>query len=324
MTSAVRQLGRADSAESTIPAKPIVVGLGAVPAEVVAPILGAGTEFIANPGREDIARATAAIVRASAIIGPDELAQMPNIRLLVRTGVGYDTIDIDAARQAGIGVGITPGTNAKAVAEGAFGHILHLVKSLGPFTDLIRRGGWAERTNHVVGDLEGATLGIIGYGRIGRRMHSIASAFDMSLLAFDPVAEIPAEVSAGKDEVIAKSDIISVHVPLLPATRNLISTAEIAAMRPGTILINVSRGGIVDLDAALAGLESGHLGGVGLDTFDPEPAADHPLHHHEKVVLSPHMMGVSTRSIHASFVVAAQSIRSFLDGGSDYTLVNAD
>lgn len=324
MTNAVIQPDSPESADASIPANPVVVGLGTVPAEVVAPILGTGTEFIADPGPEDIARATAAIVRASAIIGPDELARMPNMRLLIRTGVGYDTIDIDAAREAGIGVGITPGTNAKAVAEGAFGHILHLVKSLGPFTDLIRRGGWAERTNHVVGDLEGATLGIIGYGRIGRQMHTIASAFDMSLLAYDPVAEIPSEVSADKDGVIANSDIISVHVPLVPATRNLISTAEIAAMRPGTILINVSRGGIVDLDAALAGLESGHLGGVGLDTFDPEPAVDHPLYHHEKVVLSPHMMGVSTRSIHASFVVAAQSIRSFIEGGSDHTLVNVD
>ena len=300
----------------------LVVGLGSVPASVVQPILGSGFEFVAEPDSNEVERAEAAIVRASEVIGAEELTRMSSMRFLIRTGVGYDTVDIEAARQAGIAVAITPGTNTKAVAEGAFGHILHLLKSLGPYTELIRRGGWSERVNYTVGDLEGATLGLIGYGRIGQRMHAIAEAFDMRTLAYDPGVDVPDGIRADFNELISESHIISIHVPLLPSTRNLIATPQIESMRPGTILINVSRGGLVDLDAAFVGLNNGQLGGVGLDTFSPEPATDHPLFHHEKVVLSPHMMGVSTRSIHASFVAAAESIRSYLDGGNEYTIVN--
>src|SRR5699024_715705 len=116
------------------------------------------------------------------------------------------------------------------------------------------------------------------------------------VLAHDAAADVPTELRADFDDLLAESDIVSVHVPLLPETRNLISTAEIAAMRPGAVLINVSRGGIVDADAAFEGLRSGHLGGVGLDVFSPEPPGDHPLFHHEKTVLRPHMMGLSRRA----------------------------
>lgn len=298
-----------------------VVGLGPVPAEVVTPILGPDFAFEGVPQESDLQTAEAAIVRAAVTLGEAEFAQMPRLRLVVRPGVGYDSIDLDAAQRAGVAVAITPGTNTNAVAEGAFAHILHLIKSLGPFTELMRRGGWDERVTHTVGDLEGATLGIIGFGRIGQRMRALADAFGMTVLAHDPVADIPTELRAEFDDLLAGSDIVSVHVPLLPETRNLISTAEIAAMRPGAVLINVSRGGIVDEDAAFEALQSGHLGGVGLDVFSPEPPPDHPLFHHEKVVLSPHMMGLSTRASRANYTAAAQTIRSFFGGGNEHTLV---
>lgn len=300
----------------------LVVGLGPIPAEVVEPVLGAGFEFIGSPDADDLQNSEAAIVRAAENIGVQELARMPNLRLLVRPGVGYDSVDIDAARRAGVDVAITPGTNTNAVAEGAFGHILHLLKSLGPYTEMIRRGGWSERVDYTVGDLEGGTLGIIGYGRIGQRMHSLAAAFDMKVLAYDPVVEVPSEVRADLSELLAQSTVISVHVPLLPSTKGLISRAEIASMRMGTILVNVSRGGIVDEDAAHEGLVSGRLGGVGLDVFSPEPPNDHPLFHHEKVVLTPHILGISTRASRENYVAAAKSVRSFFSGGHDFTLVN--
>lgn len=298
-----------------------VVGLGPVPAEVVAPILGPDFAFADASEESDLQTAEAAIVRAAVPLGEAEFAQMPQLRLVVRPGVGYDSIDLDAAQRAGVAVAITPGTNTNAVAEGAFAHILHLVKSLGPFTDLMRRGGWDERVNHTVGDLEGATLGIIGFGRIGRRMQALAEVFGMTVLAHDPNADVPTRLRANFDDLLAGSDIVSVHVPLLPDTRNLVSSAEIAAMRPGAVLINVSRGGIVDENAAFDGLRSGHLGGVGLDVFSPEPPSDHPLFHHEKTVLSPHMMGLSTRASRANYTAAAQAIRSFFGGGTEHTLV---
>lgn len=296
--------------------RPVVVGLGPVPPDVVAPVLG-DVEFVAEPDAADLAAAQGAIVRAAVQVGVEQFDAMPSLKVIARTGVGVDDVDVAEATRRGIPVAITPGANTNAVAEGALAHILHLVKSLGPLTTLIREGGWAERTSIPVGDLEGATLGIVGYGRIGRRVAHLAQAFGMRVLAHDPVAPVPAEQDAGGlQALLAASDVVSLHLPLLDSTRHLVDAAALARMRPGAVLVNVARGGLVDEDAALAALESGHLGGLGLDSFDPEPAQPHPLHAHPRTVLTPHVMGLSTRAAHATFVDAATAVRAVLDGGS--------
>jgi phosphoglycerate dehydrogenase-like enzyme len=296
--------------------RPVVVGLGPVPADVVGPVLG-DVDFVAQPEPEDLARAEGAIVRAAVKVGQTQLDAMPALRVIARTGVGVDDVDMAAAAARNLPVAITPGANTNAVAEGTMAHILHLVKSLGPLTDLIRQGGWAQRTEIPVGDLEDSTLGIVGYGRIGQRVSHLGEAFGMKILAFDPVAQVPAEIDAGSMEsLIESSDIISLHLPLLSSTRNIIDATAQERTRPGAVLVNVARGGLVDLDAALAALESGHLGGLGLDSFDPEPAQPHPVYRHPRVVLTPHVMGLSAKASRATFIDAARAVRAVLDGGA--------
>jgi D-3-phosphoglycerate dehydrogenase len=118
------------------------------------------------------------------------------------------------------------------------------------------------------------------------------------------------------ESLIESSDIISLHLPLLSSTRNIIDATALERMRPGAVLVNVARGGLVDLDAALAALESGHLGGLGLDSFDPEPAQPHPVYRHPRVVLTPHVMGLSAKASRATFIDAARAVRAVLDGGA--------
>jgi phosphoglycerate dehydrogenase-like enzyme len=220
---------------------------------------------------------------------------------------------------------ITPGSGTRAVAEGVFALALHLVKRLRPFTDLVRHGRWADRSQVSMGDLDGATIGIIGYGRIGRRVGELATAFGMNLLAYDPFSAPPAEIACRDvSELALTSDVVTLHVPLTDETRHLIDKAFLDRVRPGTILINCSRGGLVDLDAALAALESGRLAGVGLDVFDPEPPERHPLFDHPNVVLTPHLMGMTRRAAAATFVDAARGVVDVLAGRRPAAVANPE
>lgn len=306
-----------------MPEKTTVIGLGPVPKNLVEAELGPGVDFVETPGPEDYHRAEGAIVRAAVKVGPAELDSMPNLKVIARTGVGVDDVDVEAATERGIPVAVTPGANSTAVAEGAFAHMLSLVKSLAPLTEIVRSGGWTERTSVPVGDLDGATLGIIGFGNIGRRVKAIAEAFGMAVLAYDPVAEVPESNKVESvDEILGASDIVTLHVPLLESTRHMINSRTIELMKDGAILINTSRGGLVDENAALAGLESGLLGGVGLDSFESEPPQPHPLYQHPRTVLSPHVMGLSTKASLATFIAAARAVDAVLKGGRPDVAVN--
>jgi phosphoglycerate dehydrogenase-like enzyme len=171
--------------------RPVVVGLGAVDPLLVTGILGDEVSFVADPGSEDLAGAVGAIVRADAVVDAAFLDCAPRLRVLARTGVGVDLIDLPAASARGIPVVITPGAGTRAVAEGVLAMALHLVKRLGPLTDLVRQNRWADRARVPVGDLDGATMGIVGYGRIGRRVAELAEAFGMRLAAYDPFNRPP-------------------------------------------------------------------------------------------------------------------------------------
>jgi D-3-phosphoglycerate dehydrogenase / 2-oxoglutarate reductase len=214
---------------------------------------------------------------------------------------------------------ITPGAGAAAVAEGAIGMALHLVKRFGPLTSLVREGRWAERAGVSVGDLDGATLGVVGYGRIGRRTAALAAAFGMRVLAYDPVSEPPADVPsvehcASLGDLAARSDVITLHLPLNEQTRHLVDDAFLAGVRPGAVLVNCGRGGLIDTGAVWRALTDGRLSGVGLDVFDPEPPGYHPLYGHPDVVLTPHLMGLSRRATAATFSAAARGVLDVLSG----------
>jgi phosphoglycerate dehydrogenase-like enzyme len=302
---------------------PVIVGLGPISSEIVAPILGSGFSFIENPTSADLAIAEGAIVRAAFEFNKSVFDAMPNLKVIARTGVGTELVDLDEADARNIPVLITPGGNTTAVAEGVFAHVLHLSKRLGPLTKLVATGKWDQRTKYPVGDLANQTLGIIGYGRIGKKVSEIASAFDMKILAFDPVAEIPASYKSNSiAELLVESDFITLHVPLTPQTTGMIGKSELASLKQGAILINCSRGALVDLDAALAALTSGKLGGLGLDVFDPEPPKHHPIFDHENVVLTPHVMGLSNQATVATYVMAAEGARDVLTGVKPKAIAN--
>lgn len=275
-----------------------IVALGPVEPELVEPLLSPRQRFVPEPDESDLARARAAIVRAAYTVDRPMLDRMPELKVLARTGVGTERVDVAEAERRGIPVVITPGSNTSSVAEGVFTHLLALVKRLSDLTSLVRQGRWQDRAEVQVGDLEGHTLGIVGYGRIGRRVERLARAFDLRVLAYDPFAEIPAEISRGSlEQFLQESDFITLHLPLSAETRSMFDATRFSSMRPGSILVNCSRGGLVDLDAALSALESGQLAGLGLDVYDPEPPAHHPVFDHPRVTLSPHVMGFTQQSM---------------------------
>jgi phosphoglycerate dehydrogenase-like enzyme len=305
--------------------RPLVVALGSVDPALVTGALGAGISFVAEPTEADLAVAAGAIARADAVVDAGFLERAPALRVVARTGVGVDLIDLAAASTRGIPVVITPGSGTRAVAEGVLAMALHLVKRLGPLTNLVREGRWAQRDQLAVGDLDGATIGIIGYGRIGQRVGELATSIGMHVLAHDPFSPPPADVAcADLDQLAAGSDVLTLHAPLTEETHHLVDNEFLARTRPGAILVNCGRGGLLDLDAALAALESGQLAGVGLDVFDPEPPQHHPLFDHPDVVLTPHVMGLTLRGTAATFADAARGVVDVLAGRPPAAVANPE
>ena len=305
--------------------RPVVVALGAVDPTLVTGVLGDTVEFVAQPSPEELANAEGAIVRADAVVDAALLARAPRLRVLARTGVGVDLVDVDEASARGIAVVITPGSGTRAVAEGVLAHALHLVKRLAPLTRLVREGGWAERSRISVGDLDGATIGIIGYGRIGRRVGELAAAFGMWVLAHDPISPPPAEVGCPDlGELAGASDVLTLHVPLTEATYHLVDAAlpapdpagghagQLRARRP-------ARPGRRPRRAAV-----GPAGRGRPRRLRSEPPRHHPLFDHPNVVLTPHLMGLTRRATAATFADAARGVTDVLAGRRPPTLANPD
>src|SRR6478735_2574190 len=227
------------------------VALGAIDPDLATPFLASGQRLVLDPTDEELATADAAIVRAAFTVDKAMLDRMPALKVLARTGVGTDLVDVAEADRRGIPVVITPGSNTSAVAEGVFAHLLAAVKRLSTLTALVREGRWNQRGAVTVGDLDGKTLGIVGFGRIGRRAASIAAAFDMRVRAYDPYVDVAAEYRCDSvEELLAASDFVTLHVPLTADNHHLINAERLALLRPGSVLVNCSRGALIDLDAA--------------------------------------------------------------------------
>ena len=294
-----------------------VVALGPVDEELVRPILGDDCELVTDPTAAQLSIADGAIVRGNVTVDRDSFDRMPNLRVLARTGVGTERVDLAVATERGIPVVITPGSNTRAVAEGALAMMLSLTKSLPALDAVVREGRWNDRDSVSVGDIDGATVGIVGYGRIGQRLSELLVALGADVIAFDPVATIPDALRCDTlPELLSRAQIVSLHVPLLDSTRHIINAATLALTPAGAVLINCGRGPLIDLDAALVALESGQLGGIGLDVFDDEPPTPHPLFQHPRALLTPHVMGLSHKSAAQTFIDAARGIRLVLDGGT--------
>lgn len=295
--------------------RPLVVGLGPVKPDVVMPILDPWCRFVPEPTAQNLSEAVAALHRASFDLTRETLDQMPNLKVIARTGVGVDRVDVAAAAERSIPVVIAAGANTNAVAEGAWALIMSLVKRLGVLTDLVREGGWDRRESISIGDLEDHTIGIVGYGRIGQRVAHLAEAFGMNVRAYGGSAVPPPPVGTEDlSEIFAECDVVSLHLPLTPQTHHIVNDELLAHMKPRAVLVNTGRGGLIDHDAALRALTEGSLGGVGLDVFEPEPPEHHPLFDHPDVVLTPHVAGLTAQAGDRSLACAAQGVVDVLRG----------
>ncbi|HEX6136179.1 MAG TPA: NAD(P)-dependent oxidoreductase [Casimicrobiaceae bacterium] len=251
-----------------------------------------------------LADADALIVRNRTTVDADLLAIAPRLRVVGRLGVGLDNIDAGACAARGIEVIPASGANAPAVAEYVIATALLLLRGAYQASADVSGGHWPRSALSSGRELAGKTLGLIGFGGIGRLTGRLARALGMSVIAFDPelapAAPIWAEEATAPRafaEVLAEADVVSLHVPLTPATRGLLDAARIATMKPDAILINTARGGVVDEAAVAAALRARRLGGAALDVFEHEPlAAGSALAGCPHLILTPHIAGVTRES----------------------------
>ncbi len=226
------------------------------------------------------------------VIDRSALAKADKLKVISRYGVGVDNVDLEAAKEKGIVVTNTPGANSVSVAELALGLILALARQIPEAAQAVQQGKWP-RLNGV--SLEDKTIGILGLGAIGKQLARRLAGFDCRILAFDPFADKSFAEANGVtleslDNVIARADFVSLHLPLLPETRGMVNAEFLARMKKGSYLINTSRGEAVDETALLHALETGHLRGAGLDAFTVEPPDPaNPLLKLPQVIATPHL-----------------------------------
>ena len=269
----------------------------------------------------------ALIVRSQVEVDADLIAAGARLIVIGRAGVGVDNVDLEAATRAGITVVNAPTGNTIAAAEHTLALLYGVARKTAAADASLRRGEW-KRSEFTGLELRGRTLGIIGLGKIGQAIADRARAMEMVVLGADPYVTPEQAGNHGVElmdmaMLLSRADVITVHVPLTRATRNLIGRAEIAQMRPGSIIINVARGGIVNEADVADALASGHLAGAGFDVFEHEPPTDSPLLAAPNTLLSPHL-GASTAEAHVLVAeeVAAQ-VLDVLEGRSARYAVNA-
>jgi phosphoglycerate dehydrogenase-like enzyme len=245
-------------------------------------------------------------------VTPATIAAAPRLKLIQKLGVGVNTIDLEAAKAAGVAVANMPGVNSQAVAEMTLALMLAVLRRLSYLDPLTREGqGWAPDPDLIdgVGELAGRTVGFVGYGAAPSRLGAALQALGAKVIytARSPKPELPGRF-VSLEELLAEADIVSLHVPLTPATRGLIGEAAFAAMRPGAILINTARGDLVDEAALVAALRARRLRGAGLDVFASEPVdPDNPLLALPNVVATPHMAWLTPETLERSLAVAFEN-----------------
>lgn len=287
-------------------------------------IAGPGTE--ANPfaGIE-----SAAGLMASTFVYDESVMDRASHALaIVRTGIGYDRVDVDAATARGIAVCNTPDAPTVSTAEHAIALMLAVTKGITGSADRLRAGDRDLYSRHHAIELEGKTLGLVGFGRIARRVAYFARSLGMEVIAFDPFLsgdDLPVSMVDDLPELLGGADVVSIHVPLTGATRGLFDQHLFEAMKPGAFLINTSRGSVVDQGSLLTALDSGRLKGAGLDVTDPEPLPpDHQLLHRSDVIVTPHVASATTEGRRRIFRSALAEMSAVLAGRKPDHLVNPE
>lgn len=274
---------------------------------------GLGGEELANA----LADVDGVMIRSTTTITREALARTERLRAIGRAGVGVDNIDVTAATEKGIAVFNAPSGNTTSAAELTMALLLATVRKL-PAADRSMHDGQWDRKAFRGMELHGKTLGLVGAGRIGGEVARRAKAFGMRLVAYDPFLQEERATRLGiqtmqLDALLREADVVSLHVPLTDATANLLNGDRIALMKPGAILVNAARGGVVDELALADAIREGHLGGAALDVFAEEPLpADHPLRQLDGVVLTPHLGAATEEAQHNVAVEAAEAIRAAL------------
>ncbi len=250
-------------------------------------------------------------------VGAAAMDAAPGLKVISKHGSGTDTIDKAAAEARGIRVVAAVGANAAAVAEQALALLLACAKSVVELDRRMHAGHW-DKATHKSLELDGRTVGVIGLGAIGRRFAKVADALGMRVLGFDPFAQdLPAFIErATLDTIWRESDAISLHCPLTPDNARLLNAETLAACKKGVIIVNTARGGLIDEPALLAAVKSGQVASAGLDSFATEPMpVPHPFHAEPRLVLSPHIGGVSADAYVKMGVAAARNALAVLQAG---------
>jgi D-3-phosphoglycerate dehydrogenase len=281
----------------------------------------------AEAALDDIAR-DAVIVRV-AELDREVIERAEKLKVIAKHGSGLDNVDIAAASENDILVCNTPGVNSRSVAEHAIALQFGVRRNLGAADRHVRDGGW-ERSEFVGYELQGSTLGLMGFGSIAHETAAIAQGIGLNVLIYDPGHpddQIPEGIGRVDEliELFEESDAVSLHVPLVDGTYHAVSTDQFEALGEDGILINTSRGGVVDKDALLEALNNDVIAGAGIDNFEEEPpGANHPIYEHDEVLMTPHIAGVTYDALERMSRSASDNVRTVYESGLPESTVNRE
>ncbi len=275
---------------------------------------------------EEIRDADALVVRSATKVTVQLLAKAERLRVIGRAGTGVDNVDLDAATAKGVVVMNTPGGNAQSVAEHTMALLLALARRLPQADASMKQGRWEKKKLEGM-ELRGKTLGLIGLGQIGSSVASLARAFEMQIIAYDPYVSslLAGELSVkllSLEDLLKSADFISLHASATPETRHLINARTLALAQPGVRIVNCARGDLINEVDLLAALESGLVAGAGLDVFEAEPPKDSKLVNHPSVIATPHIAGSTEEAQEIVGIRIAEQVRDFLISGVARSAVN--
>lgn len=299
--------------------------LNALPPEVTVLYPAPGGDPIANaePAQGILA---SSLVRYNAAL----FRRLPNLRIVTRTGIGIDNVDLNDATEAGVVVCNTPDGPTESTAEHTVAILMNLAKRIKQGNDNLAAGKWGPRTAPLIGvEVRGRTLGLVGLGRIGRRVaHICGAGLGMRVIGYDPYVRAADVEPLGitlldLEDVIAQADFLSLHLPATPETYHLMNRERIGRMKPGAFLLNLARGPLVDAEALVEAVDAGRLGGAGLDVFDPEPPAlDSVLRNHPLIVATPHGAGLTVEGRTRIEEMAVERLLAFFRGETPADVCN--
>ena len=300
-----------------------LVVLRAIPGHEVTDVAGKGPEALDAA----LPEAVALVVRSETKVTAAMIAKAPKLKVIGRAGMGVDTIDVEAASAKRIAVLTAPGANSNSVAEYTFALLLALCRKVPAASASVVAGKW-DRKAFEGTELRGKTLGLIGLGRVGSLVASIASGFGMTVIGTDPVftPDVAVALRVGLvslDELLHRADVVSLHARLTPESKHLLNEARIRAMKPGVLIVNTARGALIDDAALVRALQDGHVAGAALDVYDPEPLpADSPLRGAPNILLSPHLAASAKEAQTRVALEIGEAVKWFLLKGDLSAAVN--